>query len=598
MPAVCPHCSASLNQSPPPPACPMCGGSLAGIGRPAAVVAFGNAGGAAPSPRADPHVFVNGPDGQSGEFPLGPSTRIGRHPINTLRLADREISKEHAEIKRVGTDYWVHDLGSSNGTFLNGKRVDRMKLNDGDEILVGGTTLTFHAGAVAKPAPVAAPPAPKPAKPAGVGSVTMVQSLSPHVLASMRAEEKGSDAGFRPEREITDTNDLRRDYEKLRIANEFHRQVGLETNTTALFEKILKFAFDILNAETGVILTPTGPNGSLKPASVRQRRGGEVMLSTTLLDKVVQSHEGVLTQDAIIDSRFSASASIVSQGIRSAMAVPLLSKGELHGVLYLDTRERVGAFGEKDLRILTGVAGQAAVSMENASLAVQVEKEAATRAVMSRFLPPALVEQAVRGDFDIAKGGKQSEITILFADIRGFTSMTEKAPAQDTVRMLNDYFEAMVEVIFAHGGALDKFIGDCIMAHWGAFVQRKDDPGEAVRTAVDMQAKLKDVNAEWKKAGRPTVNIGIGINTGEAVVGYMGSSVHRLELTAIGDAVNLASRLCSVAKTGEVIVSAETLRRAGGGLNYDELPATKVKGKEQPIPIFRVNGYEETTRIR
>lgn len=517
---------------------------------------------------------VRPPDAPASEFRLGERTRVGRHPINTLRLSDREISKEHLEIARTGLEWWVQDLNSSNGTFVNGRRIARYRLKDSDEIGLGSTTLVFRCTA-----------------PVGTGtrpSVTMVQAVAPQVLASLRAEES---QGFRAEQEIASINDLRADYEKLRIANEFHRQVGLERDLEKLYDKILKVAFDLLSAETGVVLLHNPKTGELRPDAVHNRRkGAEVQVSQTLLEQVVRTREAVLTEDAILDSRFSSSASIVSQGIRSAMAVPLQSAGELRGVLYLDTRERAGAFTSKDLRLLTGIASQAAVALENAELARRIEQEAETRAHLSRFLSPALVEQAQKGQLDLKKGGALLEVTILFADIRGFTSLTERAEPQEVVTLLNEYFELMVDEVFATGGVLDKFIGDCIMALWGAPVRRPDDAARALRAAVGMQETVADYNRVRAKQGKTLIELGIGVNTGLAVVGNMGSS-KRLEYTAIGDSVNLASRLCGLAGPGEIVASAHCVDLAGDHFDVEALPATKVKGKEKAVPVFRVFGY-------
>jgi adenylate cyclase len=572
MPSVCPHCRASLPSPTPPPICPFCHRTI--------LAAVGQAKG------SEARVVIRSPDGTSTEAKLGERTRIGRHPVNPIKLADREVSKEHAEISRVGADWWIQDLNSSNGTFVNGRRVTRFKLKDGDEIALGGTVLVFKTSVTA------------PQAPSGAG-VTMIQAVGTHVLASLRAEDpEQSQTGFKPEKDVQDIADLRRDYEKLRIANEFHRQVGLERDLKTVYDKILKVAFDLLSVvDNGVILVRKPDSDEMSIDAVRRRKGGEVLLSQTLIDQVVKTHEGVLTQDAIVDSRFSSAASIVAQGIRSAMAVPLLSKNQLRGVLYVDTRERVGAFTEKDLRVLAGIAAQAAVAIENAELARRIEQEAETRAHLSRFLSPALVEQAQKGQLDLKKGGELREVSVLFADIRGFTSMTEKSEPQEIVTLLNEYFEAMVDEVFEHGGVLDKFIGDCIMAMWGAPVRRDDDAARALRCAVGMQEALRVYNRQRQELGRHPLAMGIGVNTGEAVVGNMGSS-KRLEYTCIGDAVNLASRLCSMAKPGQVVISAATLEKGGDGFEVRALPPTKVKGKEHPVPVFEVLGFLPETAVK
>ncbi len=576
---VCPHCRAALSGTTLPPICPGCAQPIARLAVPVARLSGLGAAGAfgAGAAGTDAILQVRPPDSPMTEVRLGERTRVGRHPVNTLRLTDREISKEHLEITRTGQEFWVQDLNSSNGTFVNGRRVTRFRLKDGDEIGLGSTILLFRWNA-----PVGA------SKP----NVTMVQAVAPQVLASLRAEES---LGFRPERDVVSMADLRADYEKLRIAHEFHRQVGLERDLGKLYDKILKVAFDLLSAETGVVLLYNPQTGELRPDAVHHRKkGAEVQVSQTLLEQVVRTREAVLTEDAILDSRFSSSASIVSQGIRSAMAVPLQSGGELRGVLYLDTRERAGAFTTKDLRLLTGISAQAAVALENADLARRIEQEAEARAHLSRFLSPALVEQAQRGQLDLKKGGALLEVTILFADIRGFTSLTERAQPQEVVTLLNEYFELMVDEVFATGGVLDKFIGDCIMALWGAPVKRADDAARALRAAVGMQETVADYNRLRSKQGKTLIEIGIGVNTGLAVVGNMGSS-KRLEYTAIGDSVNLASRLCGLAGPGEIVSSAHCVELAGDGFDVEALPAAKIKGKEKLVTLFRVLGHGEPT---
>jgi adenylate cyclase len=308
---------------------------------------------------------------------------------------------------------------------------------------------------------------------------------------------------------------------------------------------------------------------------------------------VVETRQAVLTADAIIDSRFSASESIVAQGIRSAMAVPLLTKGEMRGVLFIDTRERTNAFSEKDLKILSGIASQAAIALENAELAQKIEVEAVTRAELSRFLSPKVAEMVVTGRVELLRQGRIDEVSVLFADIRGFTSMAESEDPQETVSMLNAFFTAMADVVFRHEGNLDKFIGDCVMAVWGPPSPHPDDAARVLRAALEMQREVDLLNQRRVQAGQRPIQVGIGVNTGQAVVGYMGSS-ERHEFTAIGDSVNIASRLCSMAKGGEVLASEQTVRKAGGGFVVEAQPLAPVKGKEKGVATFRVLGIEQT----
>ncbi|MFT3707375.1 MAG: adenylate/guanylate cyclase domain-containing protein [Archangium sp.] len=516
-------------------------------------------------------------DGKVGEFPLSERTSMGRHPNNTLRLVDREVSKEHCVIEKVGATYLLRDLNSSNGTFVNGRKVRELRLRDGDEIALGNSRLVFHDGG-GQPGHTTS---------AGVTVVASAQSM-PAFLATVAQMES---AEFRPADKLNDLETLKQDYEKLRIANEFHRLVGGERDLKSLLDKILKVAFQLLAADNGVVFL-AAEDGSLSPQAIHKRKpdGGDVVVSDTVLKRVSETRSAVLTADAILDSRFSSSESIVAQGIRSAMAVPLLSKGVLRGVLFCDTRERTNAFSEKDLKVLSGISSQAAIALENSELARKVEQEAVTRAELSRFLAPAVAEAVVSGKVELLRVGRLAEVSCIFADIRGFTSMAEADSPQETVAMLNTFFTAMANVIFTHEGNLDKFIGDCVMATWGPPIVHPDDASRALRCALDMLDEINAMNDARVAAGKKPIEVGIGVNTGQAVVGYIGSN-ERHEFTAIGDSVNTASRLCGLAKGGEVLASDSTVKRAGPGFTVEAVSVLQVKGKEKGVPAFRVLDY-------
>jgi len=521
-------------------------------------------------------------DGKVSEFPLTGRTTLGRHPANTLRLADREVSKEHAVIERAGNTYLVKDLGSSNGTYVNGRRIREHRLKDGDEITLGNSRLTFRSGDL-----LTSTGSP------GVTVLAAAQAAAPAFLAQI--DQPVVDDEFRPADQLNDANALRADYEKLRLAHEFHRQVGLERDQKSLLDKILRASFELLAADHGVLFL-VDAKGELAPEAVRHRKEQEeeVVVSDTVLKRVLETRQAVLTADAVLDSRFSGSESIVAQGIRSAMAVPLLAKGVLKGVLFLDTRERTNAFSEKDLKILSGIAGQAAIALENAELARKIESEAVTRAELSRFLSPAVADLVVRGQVELLRQGRLAEVSVLFADIRGFTTMAEDESPQETVSMLNAFFTAMADVVFRHEGNLDKFIGDCVMAVWGPPSPHGDDPARALRAALEMQAQVEALNEMREAQGHRPIQVGIGVNTGMAVVGYMGSA-DRHEFTAIGDSVNIASRLCGIAKGGEVLAADTTIGKAGKGFRTEALPAQAVRGKEKAVQTFRVKGLQEST---
>jgi len=184
-------------------------------------------------------------------------------------------------------------------------------------------------------------------------------------------------------------------------------------------------------------------------------------------------------------------------------------------------------------------------------------------------------------------GGKKQKTTILFSDIRGFTPMSEKLQPEEVVALLNEYFSEMSGIIFNWNGTLDKYIGDAMMVLFGAPIIGDNDELRAVTAAIEMQAKLKQLNDKLTMEGKKAIGMGIGINTGGVVVGNIGSE-NRLEYTAIGDSVNLASRLCSVAKAGQVIISDFTYEHVKDKVEVTKLEKVQVKGKEEKIQIYDI----------
>jgi adenylate cyclase len=259
--------------------------------------------------------------------------------------------------------------------------------------------------------------------------------------------------------------------------------------------------------------------------------------------------------------------------------------------MHLDSQIATNAFTEKDLQICTGMAAQAAIAIQNARLATRIEQEAQTRAQISRLVPPAVVEQVVKGELIIEKGGRLHEVTMLYSDIRGFTAMSDGRPPEEVVNTLNEYFEVMVEILFRHGGTLDKFVGDEIIGLFGAPIDLNEAPYKAVACAIDMQRGLKEFNRTRLAEGQPAIRIGIGVNTGVVITGSIGST-RALQYTAIGDAMNVASRLVNIAKPGEIIISHHTHRLVADRVDALSLPPVKVKGKAEEQKIFSVQGVK------
>jgi len=212
--------------------------------------------------------------------------------------------------------------------------------------------------------------------------------------------------------------------------------------------------------------------------------------------------------------------------------------------------------------------------------------------LFGQYVPPELVDQMARDPGRYTMEGKSEILTVLFADIRGFTSIAEGLNPKELSQLLNEYLTAMSRVIGEHRGTLDKYIGDAIMAFWGAPVAEPEHASRAVGAAVAMQAALAPLNAAFKARGWPAIAIGVGINTGPMSVGDMGSKL-RKAYTVLGDAVNLASRLEGLTKRyGTGIIVGEATRRAVGGIVFRELDRVRVQGKAEPVAIYDPIGRE------
>lgn len=501
---------------------------------------------------------------------------IGRGPDQHLQILDRVVSKEHAIVESDGVHSFLVDNASRNGTLLNGQPITgRVALRDGDRIRIGSNELLFRDDAqIAERSRHA---------------VRLVEEGGDSAVRRRLKEEQEGD--FVPSNEIDDPEQLRRDYEKLRIAHLLSRALAREVDPENVLRLILEQALALFGADRGAILLADPETGEMAAAVYRTRtpsvdEGHQLRIPRTILREVVELRHSVLSNDAQMDSRFGGAQSIIISGIRASMTVPLTTHSRVLGVIHLDTRLATDTFTEKDLQLLNGFAHQAAAAIEASQLIQKSRNEALAREKLGRLLPQELVDDVMAGRVDVQRGGKLCNATVLFSDIRGFTAMSERLPAQEIVGMLNEYFEVMVEIIFKYGGTLDKFVGDEIMAVWGAPIEIPDHCVRAVRAAVEMQAAVEAFNARRVAAGHVAIHSGIGVNTGELVAGYMGSS-RAMDYTVIGDVVNTGSRLCSAAAGGEVIVSEAVVHALQGALVYEELEARELKGKREAVRLFR-----------
>jgi adenylate cyclase len=312
-----------------------------------------------------------------------------------------------------------------------------------------------------------------------------------------------------------------------------------------------------------------------------------VALSTTVTDKLMHDRVPLLIYDVGTDERFSTSQSLRMSGIRSAMCAPLIYKDRVFGIFYVDCLSKPYAFSQEELGVFSVIAAEAAISFDNARSHEELARRVVERQALERFLSSNIVEKILANPNEIHLGGENQTVTILFSDIRGFTPMAEHMEPHAVVELLNEYFSEMTDLIFESGGTLDKYLGDGIMAVYGAPIAKPDDALRATRTAMEMQRALAALNRDWERRGQQPLRMGVGVNTGQVTAGNIGSA-KRMDYTVIGDAVNLASRLCANAAGAQILVSESTYMQLNGSIPAQRLDPIRVKGKETPVDLYEV----------
>lgn len=496
---------------------------------------------------------------------------IGRQTNNHITILDPGISLVHCLITfEFKQGFVIRDLGSLNGTFVNNKKIDgKLSLNDGDEITLGNTRSIFSSKTPGTVVQII-----------DENSQTIHSHFSP--ISAPKAEKP-----FLSEKEMPDEAVLRADYEKLRITNELQRVINFDMSIDNILDHVLNCAFELLPCDRGIILM-SNINGVLKPHAYKTTsQENRFVISKTLVRYLQKNKKGIVSTDAMADDRFNGAESIRIKGTRSTIAVPILDQTHMIGIIILESSTTVSAYNAKDLFLLTNIANQTSRFIKTSEMAIKIKEDAITRKRFQRLLSPNLAEMVVSGQLKVEKGGESRVATVLFADIRDFTLLSENTNATEVLRMLNDYFEIIVDIIFHHEGTVDKFIGDSTMAIWGAPVAHDDDPIRAVKAAIDIQNLLVEFNKTRADEGQFQIQIGIGINTGDLVAGYIGSS-RTMSYSVIGSSVNTAFRLCSAAKPGQILISGQTFDQLQDTFNIKELEPIPARGKYKPVRTFNV----------
>lgn len=541
-----------------------------------------------------PRLIIERPDAPPRLYELkeGSTIRIGRAASSDITLPHSSISRSHALLEGKKETWVLSDQRSANGVLVNGVRVERAELKSGDVIGLGEVKLRFE----------------------NMTSTSVIAKASPELASHLTQIMDREDASklleggkAKPASEWTDSRrdaDSRLEYLKrenrlLTLLYQVSRALGDKTTVDEVTQCVLDLVLQIDGAERGyaMLLTEESLRDTQKasssytflPAILRYRHtqkaaAPEMALSRAIIQQVMHSKGPLLVMDSKSDVRFSGSESMAMSGMQSAMCAPLASRDRLFGLLYVDNLSKRGTFLQDDLEVFAVIAAQAGLVIDRVMAKSEVKRQGVQLSALERFLSPAISKKITAEAADIKLGGESQRITLLFADVRGFTTMAEKMKPREAVEVLNEFFARMTDVIFEHDGTLDKYLGDGLMALFGAPFALQNDAEAAVRAAVNMQKSLAELN---KVSGKPPLSIGIGIHTGEAVVGFLGTE-RRMDYTAIGDTVNVASRLTSQAGPEQIVISAATHAQIGRGISCCQLSPMKLKGRDEPIEVHEV----------
>ncbi len=506
---------------------------------------------------------------------------IGREKDNSIVIIHGNLSRQHAELTIGYNRAAITDLCSLNGTFVNEVKIDRCELKDGDWIRCGSVVFKYVDKLRSlEPESLAD-------KDDGVSIIKQVSPEPTHMAMQDLLVEDGTNGSVI---KLQQHDIGQRAVDKLKILLEVSKQLSSPEEPDRLLEKILNLLLEIMNVDRAAILLVSEVTKHLERKAVKSRAGipeDNQFYSTKITNFVRHKGEAILSADARSDKRFSGSDSILMQAIHASMCVPLKPREEVIGVLYVDNLSLADIYADEDVEFLTALANQAAIAIQNSQLYKQMQAEAVMRDKLERFFPEA-VSRKLREEGNL--GILEAEVTALFADISDFTVMSSTMEPRQVIEMLNDYFKVIVEdIVFPYEGTLEKYIGDALLAVWGAPYPKLDDADRAVRAAIEMQWAVRRLNQEWIQQQRRPIQIHIGLNTGRVAAGNIGSE-KLIQYAHIGDTTNVASRICSAAQADEIMIDQSTFSKLKNrSLPLEKVPPTKVKGKKQPLQLYRVH---------
>ncbi|AFY48932.1 family 3 adenylate cyclase [Nostoc sp. PCC 7524] len=520
---------------------------------------------------------------------------IGRLPECNLYLPFGGVSRKHAQIVKKAHDSWIiEDLGSKNGTQVNQTFINKtQQLHHGDVICLGNVDIVvlFHTP----------PPPPPPTK-----QVTVVENSEQRTI--FRNVKQLQQQWIDADSNNGDIGNKNKTIARLKDLVDIAKNLCAAASIEEIFYQVEQVVFRYLSSiDRLALLIDVNGCGHLElvNAGTRSKTQQKYLLadaswiSRSICQKVFEEKVVIQTADTHKDERFSCEHSILLKGIRSAMAVPLWDENKVVGVLYADAHLSSYHWaneGEEELSFFSALANLVASSVQRWLLAEKLKTEEVIRHRLERYHSPAVVQQliAVGSSPDGRLPPAESEISILFADLVGFTAISERLTPTAIAQLLNKLFEEMLQEVFACGGTLDKYIGDCIMAFFGAPEPQADHADRATTAAKGMLNRLEHLNANgfWQEP----LQLRIAINSGKAVVGDVGSS-QRVEYTALGATINLAARMESICPPSECVISEATYHLLSHPDDFQEMGDYRFKGIDRLVKVYQRKLQSVTTFI-
>lgn len=495
--------------------------------------------------------------------------QIGRQPENDLVLADDQVSRHHARIEMGAKGLEVLDLRSRNGVFVNQQRVESCPLRVGDRIRVGATVLLVQENEE-------------------VARDILAQSVPDSPAFAMEPIQDPGSQSNEPTsiRYLVDSESVG-GKASAQTLTQVARLFGATMPPQEVASQVLDIFFQGFSPDRAQIVW----NGEPPLHAARSRQEGkkcspfEIPREVTLKAK----DGGALSLRAKVPVTFDAGSQE-----RPVIISPLFVGKQLKGWLYADRDPEQFNFGSQDQIALETLSLMVGGILEKSSVLEANRRLRGQISLMEKYMTPDVVRMLSSKGVNIEETAltvEEREVTVLFSDIQGFTSLSERLSAPEIAELLNEYFQRMVDVITVHHGEVNKFIGDAIMALFGAPKSHGNDASNAVAAGLDM---IETLQRFWKEIDdRKHFNIRVGINTGKVVAGNIGSE-KKMEYTVLGDEVNVASRLEGISPPNRLTIGARTAQLVRDVFDLEVVPEVKVKGKSKAMEVYRVIGPKKS----